>query len=259
MKRKHNLGQFNKLSKSSDVWESDIEEIQIVENCGFVKKSNKTIVVCPEVVDVIGNLCTELKIEWQMLLSGRVVDDEVIIDGYYIPKQSVSGASVKNLEPINKKLIEEKGIVAGIHSHGRMDVFFSPTDNEMNMGDIEYNIVVNNAMEVKAVQKIVLPCGSCTLVKVNCVFETRNVDVIGFGNIQEPKHIGFGRHGGISQCDGYAKPQNNYGIYDEYDYGYSTHGLAVDNKQSDFFEKQNIHGQETTRIIRDRSEILPDK
>ncbi len=227
--------------EKKDSWTSDAVVKPVVKNCDYAEKLTKKIMVNRFVMSVIHKMCKEVKTEWQMLLSGTVGDSCVNVTGYYVPKQSVTGSSVENLEPINKELIESKGIVAGIHSHSDMGVFFSPTDNTMNMGDIEFNIVVNNRNDVLAVQKVELPCGSVILANVKCEVVTEDIEIVGMDNVGKKVYSNIYNRTDYQRGKDYSRGVNSY-------CGYET--------QSDFF----IHGSsvcdsEHVRDITSRKKI----
>jgi len=116
--------------------------------------------ITAEIYAVIRKMCKEVKIEWQMMLTGTESKDGVYITGYWIPKQEVSTASVKNLDIIDKDVIAERKIICGVHSHGNMACFFSAVDDEStNNSLIKNNIVVNNKGDYKAVMRYETPCG----------------------------------------------------------------------------------------------------
>ncbi len=140
----------------------------------------------------IYKLCADIKLEWQMLLTGRIEQDgDVIVDGYWIPKQTITAASVQNEDLVDAEVIRTRGIVAGIHSHGTMGVFFSHTDIEStNMSQIRHNIVVNNKHEFVAQSRVDLPCGMVKFLKaqVMLVYPT-TTEVIGIENIKTRTYV----------------------------------------------------------------------
>lgn len=133
--------------------------------CDHVGDDKTRVLVHPDVLSAIFYLCREVKSEWQMLLVGSEVGNTVTVDGYYIPKQEVTAASVKNLEAIDEEFIKSRSIVATIHSHADMTVFFSAVDDECtNMSWIKHHLVVNNKGEFIAKTRHDLACG---MVKFN--------------------------------------------------------------------------------------------
>lgn len=135
---------------------------KVCENCDYLPKTQKTQFMMEHTVwKALMGLCAKIEVEWQALLRGTVDADGVVkITGYYIPKQEVGPASVKNLDVIDDVFIAEHHIVAGVHSHAGMACFFSSTDvDHTNMSLIRHNIVVNNEGKYKAQSRVDLPCG----------------------------------------------------------------------------------------------------
>lgn len=162
---------------------------KVCTNCDFTPATQKSkIMMDIEVWKTIMALCKTVKLEWQALLKGTVDEHGVIhINGYYIPEQEVSAASVKNLAIIDDEFIALHQIVAGVHSHGEMGVFFSSTDVEhTNMSLIKHNIVVNNKFEYKAQSRVELPCGMVKFIdgELLTVGETP-VTIVGAENIRQ--------------------------------------------------------------------------
>jgi hypothetical protein len=127
--------------------------------------------------------------EWQMLLGGALKPEGLFLDNYYIPKQEVTGATVKNVDCIDKKFIDDNKIMATIHSHCTMSgEFFSGTDDTMTNFNsiIDFHIVTNNKGEFKAMRKVTLPCGLLRAVEVNIQIEDVDVDIKGIENIRRP-------------------------------------------------------------------------
>jgi hypothetical protein len=146
------------------------------------------------VLKTIRQLCkTFNKDEWQMLLTGKTFQDgadglRIEIDGYYVPKQEVSGATVKNIDEITRAFIAEKRIVAGIHSHVDMGVFFSTTDDETCKSSILHHLVCNNDMKFVGRSRFNLPCGKAYFKEMDFEFEEEpaapEVIVAGIENIK---------------------------------------------------------------------------
>lgn len=169
-----------------------------------------------DVMSVIRKLCTEIKLEWQMLLIGEYdLEGNVVITDYYIPKQEITGASVENLDCITQEFVTEKGIIATIHSHANMNTFFSATDvKDTNSSFIKHHIVVNNKLDFSAVTQWALPNGSIFFFKANVTTSyPQATEVKGIENITERAYVppakaiedyniyNAGRH--------MAKPNNN--------------------------------------------------
>lgn len=181
---------------SQSAWNTGEAPAKECTECSFSKeRGGYAIRIHPDVFGAIFRLCETVKEEWQMLLSGGVQENLVFINGYYIPKQQVTASSVKNLEAIDKEFIDENSIVATIHSHSTMGVFFSATDDEFtNMSFIQHHIVVNNKGDFVAKSRIDLPCGMMKFVpaKVETLIPT-STPLIGEDKIEirrfVPTHV----------------------------------------------------------------------
>lgn len=141
------------------------EAPKVCTKCDYVDDKGFRILIHPDVLAAVFHLTREIKMEWQMLLSGAVLGQEVMINGYYIPKQEVTSSTVTNLEAIDQKFIDDRDIVATIHSHSDMGVFFSQVDDEYtNMSWIKHHVVVNNKGEFVAKSRHDLKCGGVKFV-----------------------------------------------------------------------------------------------
>lgn len=157
----------------------------------------------PIVWGTIKALCREKPKEWQALLIGYEQGLDVFITGYYICYQHTTGSSVKNNEAITKEFIAGHKIIAGIHSHSDMGVFFSDTDDDAtNMSFIRHNIVVNNKLEFKAKTRVDLPCGMVKFMDANIGIAVPEVTAEEIEGLDKIKEITYG---GVS---------NNYLGYD---------------------------------------------
>ena len=187
------------VADTPSTWDTgkDVKD-NVAKDCSWCEKSEKvTIKISWAVYTVIKQLCVQIKDEWQMLLIGEVDGPEVLITGYYIPRQEVSGADVKNLDCISKDFIAENKIVATIHSHSSMGVFFSSVDDEKtNLSTIKYHIVTNNEGAYKACQQITLPCGLVQLKDADMTLQLDEGVIVGLDNISKAyggKYVnGFG-------------------------------------------------------------------
>ncbi len=170
-------------------WEVEQPKKCITE-CGHLKDMDKhKIVLSSDVWLVIrAMLHKHPSDEWQMMLTGTIEKDTCLCTGYYITKQEVSSALVTNKDCVDKAMIEEKHIVAGIHSHVNMGTTPSVTDIEDSvMSLIDYHLIVNNKREVNAMRKALLPCGSPTILSCDCLIENAvdldKVEIVGLENI----------------------------------------------------------------------------
>lgn len=187
------------------------EAPQKCDNCDFMKTpATYNILLHPDVYSVIFYLCDKIKVEWQMLLTGAVLGQAVHVNGYYIPLQQVTGSTVKNLDCIDPAFIEERDVVATIHSHADMGVFYSGVDDEYtNLSLIKHHIVVNNKNEIIAQSRYDLPCSMVKFVAshVSTMIPTAGA-VIGEENIKIVPFAG----GGWSQGNWNAKKEEGNGV-----------------------------------------------
>lgn len=196
------------------------------------------ITLSADVIGAIRTLCRDIRMEWQMFLIGNYVDGGVCINAYHIPEQKVTGASVESLEPITKEIAEEKGIVAIIHSHGNMSVFFSPEDNKTIASTrIPYHIVVNNKEDFIAIKTIYSDSKTVVAAKAQVYIETNYIEVEGIDKIKERNCSGIG----VSAV-----------IEDEYtDYGeYSRKDTPEFRNTMAEYEKQNTGVKEMVETVR---------
>lgn len=100
-------------------------------------------------------LAGQLKTEWMAYLIGHAKEDKehaYVITDMYFPKQKAGPAHV---EAADGEIIEN--VVAAVHSHVGMNVFFSGTDEDHFNHNIE--LVVNNKGEILATGRTQLECG----------------------------------------------------------------------------------------------------
>lgn len=166
---------------------------KVCTNCDFLPTTDRGKYIMEHTVwKALMGLCGKLQVEWQAMLTGEVSAEGVLhITGYWIPKQEVTGSSVRNLDIIDDVVIAEKKIIAGVHSHGTMACFFSSTDVEdTNMSLVKHNIVVNNKGEYKAQSRVELPCGMAKFKEVELALTgAPEVDIVGLDNITTPKTV----------------------------------------------------------------------
>ena len=184
--------------KNDSKWDTgDAEDVRC-DDCSWAEKNltTKPLVIHPDVMAVARQLCNLIQREWQMLLTGREETGRVWINGYYIPEQETTLGTVSNLECIDQAKIDELGIVATMHSHNNMGVFFSHTDvTDTNCSLIRHHIVVNNSGEMKAVSRLVLPCGLEKFEDVVVAIHTENADRIeGISKIKEKTYSYYNQH-----------------------------------------------------------------
>ena len=172
----------------SNKWDTGKTD-KCIKDCDYSDKFEAgKLFITPEIQAVTRKLCDSIKDEWQILLKGKAVNGDMVCDGYYIPKQEVTSSSVKNLDCIDADFIKEHSIVATIHSHSNMGVFFSSVDEEKtNLSPINYHVVVNNKGDYKAVFKFELPCGLVTMldVKMTLLSQVGEIELEGVENIKK--------------------------------------------------------------------------
>lgn len=183
-------------------WEVD-KPAKCVSECGHIKEQdNHEIVISKQVWHVIQAMLRKFpEHEWQMMLTGSIEKDTCYCTGYYVTKQKVSGGLVTNLDCVDKAMIDEKHIVAGIHSHVNMMVSPSGTDiNDSVMSLIDYHMIVNNKLDMNGMRKAQLPCGKVSVAKCDVLIEDElDLDAItieGIERIEKQSYVTC--HGGCS-------------------------------------------------------------
>jgi hypothetical protein len=147
-----------------------------------------------KVGDTVKYLLENVPVEWQLLLIGAPVvhqeKEALLITDYYIPKQVVGAAHVRNIDCIDKTLITEKNVVSTMHSHVDMSAVFSQTDWEScNSSPIKYHVVINKRYEYEAVKQISLACGMFKFQHIKIAFEATQLEKpIGFENITKEEY-----------------------------------------------------------------------
>lgn len=176
-------------------WKTDLE-IKCADKCTDLEVRQENVIHIPRKIEqVFREMCRRFpKDEWQLLLTGEIADNEIHVDGYYVPKQEVSAAYVRNLDVITREFIVEKRIIAGIHSHVDMGVFFSATDDETCKSAIRYHIVTNNRGEYVTRGRHTLACGREGFKPMKLEFETVVEDAIiidGIERITKPEPVTY--------------------------------------------------------------------
>lgn len=186
------------------------EEKKECKNCDYLKDDKGfAIKIHPDTFSAIFFLCEKIETEWQMLLKGVENNGEVIVSGYYIPVQEVTSSTVKNLDAIDEEFIRDNEIVATIHSHANMNVFFSGTDDEFtNMSHIKHHIVINNEHKMVAKSRYDLPCGMAKFADSKVMTLIPAVQSVeGMENITKKIYQGF--HSGNNHNSNNQTPNNN--------------------------------------------------
>lgn len=151
------------------------------------KAPETTIHLNEKVGNAIKYLLQNVPVEWQLLLIGRIEENVVFVEDYYIPKQVVGAAHVRNIDCIDKEFISTRSVVGTMHSHVDMMASFSQTDWEScNSSPLKYHVVINKRYEYEAVKQITLACGMFRFNHVGLAFETANMTKPeGFDNISK--------------------------------------------------------------------------
>lgn len=162
----------------------------LAKDCSYKEKIvEPTVFLNNELWLVIRKLCAEVKLEWQMLLSGEIDGNSYKITGYYIPKQKVTYGSAEDWDNLGMEWYKTNKIIATIHSHGAMGVFFSGTDDTNNRNSpATCHIVVNNADDYLACVRGKLPCGMEAFLKCHVDVMVSDVVIDGFDKIEKPAH-----------------------------------------------------------------------
>lgn len=192
----------------------------MVDDCGFCK--NETFIVLNEhVYDVVRTLCAKIKTEWQVLMIGELIEGTVVVSDYYIPEQEVTAGTVNNKECIDEAFCDEHHVIGTIHSHSNMNTFFSSTDDDMTntVPFLRAHVVVNNALDMKAVYRKKLPCGKEFLQDATVLTSTLNEeDIPGFDKIKKREvkapYRNYGYSGYGWQRDNDNKKPNKHADFD---------------------------------------------
>ena len=135
-------------------------------------KSELKIQISKSVITKIKTLCAKFPdLEWMGGVYGNVVEDYFLVTGIIVYDQEVSGSTVELTDQGTIDMNYDKNIKGWIHSHNKMEVFFSETD----IGTANWNklsLIVNNKMEIIGKTLAKLTCGREML--VNCKIEIEN-------------------------------------------------------------------------------------
>jgi len=172
-------------------WEIDTPDE--ADDCSYCDDHiTRSFILTPEVLAITRLLCKEVKREWQVILTGKETEDGIYADGYYIPKQETTCATVINQDDISKEFLEGISAIGTCHSHNNMPVGFSHTDEVCtNFSFLKHHIVTNNDGKFKAISRVELPCGlvkmADAIVQVESPIVSVN-DLVGFDNIKEREY-----------------------------------------------------------------------
>ena len=162
-------------------------------NCSYIDKEaeGKEIIIEEHIHKVIREVCEQIEDEWQMFLTGVTNGGETRINGYIIPQQEVTAASVTSNEIVDQDYVDKYRIVANLHSHANMQTFFSATDEIAN-AFIPINIVTNNKNDWIATIHTELPCGMTGQQEIEVTIEIEDGEdlvIEGIDNIKKGRYM----------------------------------------------------------------------
>lgn len=124
-----------------------------IKGCPLVgKNAGKRIFISTDLYHTWQYAALHFSTEWLAMLTGEEKEDGWYIDGQYIPLQRVTGGNVWA-----ETIQEQPRTIGSVHSHVKMDAFFSTTDEEHFNHPVE--LVINARGEMDAVTRIQLRCG----------------------------------------------------------------------------------------------------
>lgn len=129
--------------------------IETVDACGRCKRENTIISLTPEFVGKCRGFVEEYKdLEWAGVIRGQLPAPKnpvFVCENFIVPEQEVGEASADPTENLQG--------IGIIHSHNRMNAFFSPDDLK-SASNYPLSLVVNNDLEFKAKVRRQLACGA---------------------------------------------------------------------------------------------------
>lgn len=163
--------------KEEWIAESEQEEPMTCNECPEMNKEEREIHISQKATQQIQALCKEYKeLEWMGGIIGTIPENEeepIIIQEIKVFEQEVTGITVEYTDKGNEEMAKTQNLIGWIHSHNDMTVFFSNTDVETCKFN-KISIVVNNKLEMKAVQTITLPCKRKTLMPCTPLIKLNN-------------------------------------------------------------------------------------
>jgi proteasome lid subunit RPN8/RPN11 len=216
-------------------------DMKCAEKCSHLEERGKNSIHIPlEISRVIRGMCRKFPDdEWQLLLKGHVSEDRTSVEvtGYYVPEQEVTGSTVKNTDMnITREFLHENKIIAGIHSHVNMGVFFSGTDEETTKSSIRYHVVTNNRGDYVARGRYTLACGMEGFKDMDIVLDaevSEEVDIEGIERVK--KHV--------YETKLYGDYDYTYTGYTPKKYGkFSQRDKTYWEKQNDLYDNETMKG-----------------
>lgn len=141
------------------VWDTGFE---LLEECPYMD-AEVTVHLPVEVYNKIEGLVDRLDTEWVGFFIGERIEDDAYIEDLLIPEQVVGRADCEATEFIEETTI---GI---IHSHGSIGAFHSGKDEHGAVNQNGFSIVVDSDMDIDAIGRTELPCGSMAKVPTKVV------------------------------------------------------------------------------------------
>lgn len=124
-----------------------------LRNCPLAKK--ETVMISKIVQDKVSRLNNRMgSLEWMVYTIGNKKNEQIEIRDVIIPRQVVTGVSVR---PLDFPFVN--GIIGTIHSHHGMGAFFSGQDHAHLQNNHDVTIVVSGE-DYKVSTRVIAPCGN---------------------------------------------------------------------------------------------------
>lgn len=159
-------GKDVEIDDEANTWESDIQEAQSCPH--LVTEVHMPI----EIRSVFDALSKQVETEYLAYLTGKIEGTKAIIDGFYIPKQRASAASVDVTETgVTKKV---KHIIGVLHKHPDGINDFSGTDEEFR--NYPVNVLTVDGKYLCQV-RTKTPCGHFMTGKAEVITLSKDVNI----------------------------------------------------------------------------------
>lgn len=152
MVKNTNTNCCNDFDNSTDVWETKID---IVKDCSKAPKEMKVFINLLANVKIKELMSIFPSTEWLAYLIGERGEGFFIVKDLLIPKQSVTSASVTD---VDSTVPEGVTVIGVIHSHHHMGIGFSETDEEWINQNHNLSILVSHT-KMCANVRFKTPCG----------------------------------------------------------------------------------------------------
>ena len=152
--------------------------------------------------DTFIELADSCDTEWLALLLGRlnVAENRYEVTGFYFPPQTATGTSVD--VPTNGP-DPRPGTIGAIHSHVKMQAFWSSTDKAHSNWPLE--IVINARGEYAALVRFQLKCGGYTKQDSKVMLEGERPDPLGWTELSQA----FAQGARLARTKGSAKEDSS--------------------------------------------------